>query len=265
MSFLSKLLHRRVKTTDAELEEFRALLTVPDSFEEGFNVTSLLGTLFVALIMVPGALYMELVAGAGLGGAAQWVTVLLFVEVAKRANAKLSRAQLFILFYMAGMVMATNVWNTPLFTQFLVRSDAAVATGVAADIPVWVAPKNLDTLPRTFLSKAWLPFIGLMLFREIMGRLNSAILGYGLFRLTSDIEQLPFPMAPVGAQGIVAIAEQVEGSVKAAGASVRWRMFCVGCGIGMIFGLVYMALPTITGALFGKPLMAFQKIGRAHV
>lgn len=71
MSFLSKLLHRRVKTTDAELEEFRALLTVPDSFEEGFNVTSLLGTLFVALIMVPGALYMELVAGAGLGGAAQ--------------------------------------------------------------------------------------------------------------------------------------------------------------------------------------------------
>lgn len=258
MSFLSKLLHRRVKTTDAELEEFRALLTVPDSFEEGFNVTSLLGTLFVALIMVPGALYMELVAGAGLGGAAQWVTVLLFVEVAKRANAKLSRAQLFILFYMAGMVMATNVWNTPLFTQFLVRSDAAVATGVAADIPVWVAPKNLDTLPRTFLSKAWLPFIGLMLFREIMGRLNSAILGYGLFRLTSDIEQLPFPMAPVGAQGIVAIAEQVEGSVKAAGASVRWRMFCLGCGIGMIFGLVYMALPTITGALFGKPLMAFQ-------
>ena len=77
----------------------------------------------------------------------------------KRANAKLSRAQLFILFYMSGMIMGRSVAGTPLFTQFLVRSDAAVSTGVAALIPTWVAPANLDDLPRTFLSKAWMPFI----------------------------------------------------------------------------------------------------------
>lgn len=258
MIHLKNLFRRRVKTQDAELEEFRRLLEVPATFDEGLTLASFLGTLFVALVMVPGALYMELVAGAGIGGAAQWVTVLLFVEVAKRANAKLNRAQLFILFYMAGMVMSTNVWNTPLFTQFLVRSDAAVSTGVANDIPHWVAPPNLDSLPRTFLAKAWLPFIGLMLFREIMGRLSSAILGYGLFRVTSDVEDLPFPMAPVGAQGIVAIADQVDGSARTSGASVRWRMFCVGCGVGMVFGLVYMALPTITGAFFSHPLQIFQ-------
>ena len=258
MISIKKLFRRRVKTQDAELEEFRRLLEVPATFDEGLTLASFLGTLFVALVMVPGALYMELVAGAGIGGAAQWVTVLLFVEVAKRANAKLNRAQLFILFYMAGMVMSTNVWNTPLFTQFLVRSDAAVSTGVANDIPHWVAPPNLDSLPRTFLAKAWLPFIGLMLFREIMGRLSSAILGYGLFRVTSDVEDLPFPMAPVGAQGIVAIADQVDGSARTSGASVRWRMFCVGCGVGMVFGLVYMALPTITGAFFSRPLQIFQ-------
>ena len=258
MLSIKNLFRRRVKTQDAELEEFRRLLEVPATFDEGLTLASFLCTLFVALVMVPGALYMELVAGAGIGGAAQWVTVLLFVEVAKRANAKLNRAQLFILFYMAGMVMSTNVWNTPLFTQFLVRSDAAVSTGVANDIPHWVAPPNLDSLPRTFLAKAWLPFIGLMLFREIMGRLSSAILGYGLFRVTSDVADLPFPMAPVGAQGIVAIADQVDGSARTSGASVRWRMFCVGCGVGMVFGLVYMALPTITGAFFSRPLQIFQ-------
>lgn len=258
MITFKNIFRRRVKGKDKELEQFRQLLEVPDSFENGFNLTSLVGTLFVALVMVPGALYMELVAGTGIGGAAQWVTVLLFVEVAKRANAKLSRAQLFILFYMSGMIMGRSVIGTPLYTQFLVRSDAAVATGVAAQIPTWVAPANLDDLPRTFISKAWLPFVGLMLFREIMGRLDSAILGYGLFRLTSDIERLPFPMAPVGAQGILAVAEQVEGSAKSAGASVRWRMFCIGCGIGMVFGLIYMALPTLSGAFFGKPLMMFK-------
>jgi hypothetical protein len=255
---LSQLFKRRIKTHDKELEDFRRLLEVPDTFEDGYNISSLIGTLFVAAVMVPGALYMELVAGTGIGGAAQWVTVLLFVEVAKRANAKLSRAQLFILFYMSGMIMGRSVYGTPLYTQFLVRSDAAVSTGVAAGIPTWVAPANLDELPRTFLSKAWLPFLGLFLFREIMSRIDTAVLGYGLFRLTSDIERLPFPMVPVGAQGILAMAEQVEGSAKAAGSNVRWRMFCVGSGIGMIFGLIYMGLPTITGSFFDNPLMVFK-------
>ena len=258
MTFLSKIFRRRVKNGDPELEQFRQLLEVPDSFDEGFNLTSLVGTLFVALVMVPGALYMELVAGMGIGGAAQWVTVLLFVEVAKRANAKLSRAQLFVLFYMSGMIMGRSSVGSLLFSQFLVRSDAAIATGIAPLLPAWVAPTNLDALPRTFLIKPWLPVIGLIIFREMFGRFDSAILGYGLFRLTSDIERLPFPMAPIGAQGILAVSEQVEGAAKTAGANVRWRMFCIGCGTGMVFGLLYMALPTISGAFFGTPLMMFK-------
>ena len=255
---LLHLLRRRKKDVDPELEDFRRLLTVPGTFEEGFNITSLLGTLFVALIMVPGALYMELVAGAGIGGAAQWVTVLLFVEVAKRANAKLSRAQIFILFYMSGMIMGRSVYGTPLFTQFLFQSDAAVATGIAQDAPTWIVPRHVAYLPRTFLSRAWLPFLGLFVFREFFSRIDNAVLGYGLFRVTSDIERLPFPMAPVGAQGILAVAEQVEGSAKSSGTNVRWRMFCIGAGIGMVFGLVFMALPTITGAIFNRPLMVFK-------
>lgn len=255
MTIFNNLFRRRVKGPDKELEEFRQLLEVPDTFEDGFNLTSLIGTLFVALVMVPGALYMGLVAGVGIGGAAQWVTVLLFVEVAKRANVKMSRAQLFILFYMSGMIMGGGPL---LWTQFWVRSDAAVSTGIADMIPNWVAPPNLDEAPRSFLSKAWLPAVGLLLFQQIMGRFSSTVLGYGLFRLTSDIERLPFPMAPIGAQGILAISEQVDGSAKSAGSSVRWRMFCVGTGIGMIFGLIYMAVPTLSGAFFGPTLMLFK-------
>ena len=241
MKFLS-LFKRRRNEVDAEIEQFRQLLTVPDSFQEGFNVTSFLGTIFVALVMVPGALYMELVAGVGISDAAQWVTVLLFVEVAKRANAKLSRAQLFILFYMSSMVVGRSVLGTPLFMQFLARSDAAVATGVSTELQLlpWVVPSNLDQLPRTFLSKAWLPVLGLMLFREFFSRIDNAVLGYGLFRVTSDFERLPFPMAPIGAQGILAISEQVEGSAKSSGTNLRWRMFCVGAGVGMVFVMLQL-------------------------
>ena len=255
---LKSLFRRRVKTQDAELEQFRALLDVPEHFSDGFNFTSLVGTIFVALIMVPGSIYMELVAGAGIGGAAQWVTVLLVVEVAKRANPKMSRAQINVLFFLAGALMGIGIYTMPIWTQFLVRSDAAVATGIAEQIPSWVAPKNLESLPRTFLNKAWLPCIGLIVFRMLVGTFSAQVLGYGLFRVTSDMERLPFPMAPVGAQGVVAIAEQIEGSAKAPGSSVRWRMFCTGCGVGMVFGLVYMALPTITGAFFQRPLQLFK-------
>ena len=245
----------RKKTVDRELEEFRSIMEAPARFEEGFSLSSLLGTLFLALVMVPGTLYMELVAGMGIGPAAQWVTVILFVEVAKRANANLSRAQLFILFYMSGMIVGQTVFRTPLFIQFVVQSDAAVSYGISDLIPNWVAPADLDDLDRTFLQRAWLPAVGLMAFTAVFGQINNMVLGYGLFRLTSDVERLPFPMAPIGAQGVVAIAEQVEGSVRSAGSSVRWRVFCIGAAIGMVFGALYMALPTLTGALLEAPVM----------
>ncbi len=247
---------RAQRHPDAELEEFRSLMEVPDSFEDGFSVTSLIGALFIALVMVPGALYMQLVAGLGIGDAAQWVTVLLFVEVAKRANAKLSRAKLYILFFMSGML----VGGTPLlFRQFLVRSDASVSSGLIGSFPSWVAPspEQMEMLPRTFLNRAWLPVLGLMLFQSILGSIDNSVLGYGLFRISSDIEKLPFPMAPVGTQGIVAVAEQVEGAARSSGSNLRWRMFCIGSGIGMLVGAVYMALPTLTGAYFGTPVQVF--------
>ena len=38
-------------------------MSVPDSFEEGFRWSSLFGALFIALLMVPGALYMGLLGG----------------------------------------------------------------------------------------------------------------------------------------------------------------------------------------------------------
>ena len=76
-------------------------MEVPSTFEEGFTWPSFIGTLFVALVMVPGSIYMSLVAGTGIGGAAQWVTVILFIEVARRANKTLGRAEIYTLFYLA--------------------------------------------------------------------------------------------------------------------------------------------------------------------
>ncbi len=240
---------------DKELEKYRNLMLPPGKFEEGFRWSSLVGAVFIALLMVPGAMYMQLVAGFGVGPAAQWVTVILFIEVARRAHKHLRRPELFVLFYMAGAVMATPfaglLWN-----QFYVQSPPAWAAGVAEEIPNWFAPNDRNILEkRSFMMLEWLPAVGLVIFGLFVGRLNNTILGYGLFRIASDIEKLPFPMAPIGAQGIMALAEQDEKEKEKGEEPWRWRIFAIGGMLGLAFGVLYIGLPTISGALLKKPIM----------
>lgn len=266
---------------DHELEEFRNLMVRPSRFDDGFSWASFLGALFVALLMVPGAIYMTLIAGMGsVGPAAQWVTVILFIEVARRAHRQLGRAQLFTLFYLAGAIMVTvsevqggfHGGMHALWSQFFVQSDAAHAAGIAEHVPYWVAPTDPEVLERrSLLQWQWLPALGLVAFTMIVGRLDNMVLGYGLFRLTSDIEKLPFPMAPIQAQGIIALSEEqdeqqsstdptaapADAPTDAGGGAPtnwRWRVFSIGSVIGLAFGAIYIGLPTVTGALLPEPI-----------
>src|SRR5688572_29493693 len=259
------------KREDHETEEFRRLMVPPGSFDDGFSWAAFLGALFVALLMVPGSIYMTLIAGLSVGPAAQWVTVILFIEVARRANKYLKRAEIFTIFYLASTIMVTASMAqgqfygglSALWSQFLVQSDAARAAGLTERIPDWVVPGDPAVLEqRSLFQRAWVPALGLVVFNMLIGRIDNTILGYGLFRLTSDIEKLPFPMAPVGAQGIVALSEEQDEEVAAkAGKSSpkdltswRWRVFSIGTVMGLVFGAVYLGIPTVTGALLERPI-----------
>lgn len=240
---------------DKELQEYKDLTTVPTTFEEGFSFSSLMGAIFIALVMIPGAIYMQLIAGIGIGSAAQWVTVILFIELAKRANATMKKAEIFILFYMAGAIMSSG--NVGLLNiQFLVRSEAANSFGLANQFPVWVAPQDVASLPRTFLQPAWIPAILMMIFSSFISKIDNTIVGYGLFRITSDIEKLPFPMAPMSVQGMLTLAEDFSQSGRNEG-SWRWRAFSIGGAIGMGFGFLYMGIPALSGAFLSNTIQIF--------
>ena len=79
---------------DRELQNYRDLMHVPDQFVDGFGIKSIVAAVFLGFLMVPGSMYLCLFMGAGLGSAAQWVTVILFSEVAKRSmkSLKIGRA-----------------------------------------------------------------------------------------------------------------------------------------------------------------------------
>jgi hypothetical protein len=237
---------------DPELEVYRGLLETPSQYEEGFTKVTFLGVLFVAFIMVPGNLYLNLMIGGGIGAAAEWVTVILFIEVAKRSFVTLKRQEVYLLLYVAtALIGSSGLFTGLLWNQYLVQSPAAKQFGIADLIPNWVSPPATSEaiISRTFLHSDWLPAIGLLLIGVVVGRVSWFCMGYVLFRLTSDVERLPFPFAPIAAQGAMALAESSAGEE-----SWRWRVFSAGAMIGIVFGTLYAALPAITGAILAKPI-----------
>ena len=247
------MLGRKNRNPNQEIEEYRDLMEVPDRFENGFTIKAILGVLFVAFIMVPGNMYLSLMIGGSLGAAAEWVTIILFAEITKRSFSSLRRQEVYVLYYVAGSLIAaeTGAFEGLLYNQYLVQSPAAKQFGITKLIPTWVAPP-LDSsaiIERTFLHSDWTMPIILLVLGMIISRINWFTMSYALFRLSSDYERLPFPFAPVSAQGATALAETTQGVE-----TWRWRVFSAGAMIGLVFGTIYVALPAITGALLTEPI-----------
>ncbi|HPD14735.1 MAG TPA: peptide transporter [Planctomycetota bacterium] len=241
----------------AEAPDAKRQIEVP--YEEGFSLRTVLGAVFVGLVMMPGSIYMGLIAGQTLGPAAEWVTIILFTEVARRSFITLRRQEVYILYYVAGglaaAVVAANLAGGPftgfIWNQFLVRSSPAEGMGIAQGIPRWAvpAPDSPALANRLLFHRDWMIPILLVLVGQVLGRMNWFGMGYLLFRLTSDAERLPFPLAPITAEGATALAETTtkEGSW-------RWPVFSTGSMIGIVFGSIYVGIPALTGLILDKPL-----------
>ncbi len=236
---------------DQELKEYRDLLKPPAHFEEGFDWKTIVGAIFIGFMMMPGSMYLQLVLGTGIGPAARWVTIILFAEVAKRSYTELKQQEIFLLYYMAGAALASPFQGL-LWSQYLIQSDAAQMLGLTEFIPSWVAPdlSSSSYAERTFLHKDWLVPILLLCGSMLIQRIDQFGLGYALYRLTSDVEKLPFPMAPVGALGTMALAESTEEKKG----NWKWRVFSIGAMIGLVFGFFYVLLPALSGLFFTEPI-----------
>lgn len=253
------------KGPDSDLELYRNLLDTPDKFEDGFNLTTVVGIFFCGLIMMPGGIYLGLMTGGNMGSAASWVTLILFMEIARRSLKPLKKQNLSILLHAAGVMMATQLFipGGPLgwlvFRSYLVTSEAARDAGMTESFPSWFAPSPASEamINRTFFHHDWIVPIAIAVFLVIIGFIKRYTLGYFFFRLTSDVENLPFPLAPIGAQGALALTEvdeKIEDEETGEGKSTnRWRIFALGAVIGVGFGILQVGVPTITGLFLSKP------------
>lgn len=244
----------------AQPEDLAASQTAPPpQFEEGFTLKTILGAIFIALFMLPGGMYLGLVAGQGVGDAAEWVTIVLFAEVARRSYAPLRRQEIYILYYIAASLttvvnadrgLAGGPFSNLIWNAYFVSSPAAAP--IARQIPHWAVPaaSSPAVVGRELWHHDWWQPIALLVINELCGRLSWMGLGYALFRVTSDVEKLPFPYAPVAASGATALSE-------AGSESWRWGIFSTGTVVGLLFGFVYITIPVITGTLFGHSFEIF--------
>lgn len=243
----------------SEINEYRDLLEAPTHYEEGFTRSTMIGVLFIALVMTPGQMYLSLVTGLGIGDAAQWVTVILFLEIAKRSFTTLRRQEIYLLTYVAVALISraeTGTFLNLIQRQYFVGSQEMQEFGLTQRLVglkflgySWFspAPDSPAIVQRTFFHKDWLLPIILMVIGIVVGRVTWFTSGYVLFRLVSDREHLPFPMAPMSALSSMALAEE-SGSE---GHSWKWSCFAIGGTIGLAFGFVYVGIPAFTEVFTG--------------
>jgi len=223
-------------------------------FEPGFNMKTVWGALFVGFVMLPGAIYLGLMTGQSMAGGAEWVTIILFLEIAKRSFVKMKAQEIIILYWVAGgLVMmggklgtGANLFGGPfgglIWNQYFIQSPLAIGI----DVPTWAAPpvQSPAIIEKTFWHIDWLIPVVLLFVTMLFRMAGGLSFGYVMFRITSDVERLEFPMARVQAGGATALAET---SGKSEG--WRWRVFSIGSFIGIMWGLLYVVVPTISGIL----------------
>ena len=226
-----------------------------EPFQSGFSPKIMVGSLFIATIMLPGLIYMGLSVGTHIGSGAEWVTVLLFLELSRRSYQRLKRQELFMILHMAtsltgmmgGIMLSGGVFAHLIWQQYLKGSEAFRHFNLTDQMPMWFSP-DMDVLAeRTFLHSAWFPAIVVALSAMILHKIQVFGLGYLVFRITSDVEHLPFPLARIGAEGATALAESEDEEKD----SWRWSAFSVTAVIGAVWGVLYMGIPALSSALFG--------------
>ncbi len=233
-------------------------------FESGFSIRVVIAALFIGFVMLPGSIYLTLMMGTPLAGASQWVTIVLFVEVAKRSFITLKKQEIYMMYITAGLllmggaslgavdltisggIVGTNIWD-----QYFVQSEYAEAFGLRERIPRWIVPHpdSEAIARRTFFHPAWIPVFIVLVVHQVLFQINRFTLGYALFRITSDIEKLEFPIARVASEGALALAES---SARKEG--WRWSVFSIGAIIGLSYGAIYITIPTVTGIFLPQPV-----------
>jgi len=218
-----------------------------EEFISGFTWRSMLAVVGAALIFIPASTYTSLVLGGTLGGMAVFFVALLVAEISRLLNVKLSKQEMLIIYYGAGLGGVTGLgtfFGNLVYRAYFVQSPIAWSFKINGKplpllVPNWLAPPlgSNAYIYRTLFYPDFFPAIVTWLIVASLGTIADISLAMFFSSLYNEVEQLRFPYADLD----VAMVDILHG-----GLPETTRIFFVTFIFGLIWGVIAY-LPSMIG------------------
>ncbi len=224
-------------------------------FKQGFTWKSALALIIASAVFLPIDTYLVLVSGATISGAAVYILVILFTELATFIGVRMTKQEITIVFVLAGAAAGSAVYLGMVFRQYFATSfltwsfkDPYTGKPLPELIPPWWAPPYYSDAAymRTFFHWDWfIPMIVANMQLGLFWILQEVGLAIICSQIFIEAQPLQFPLAQVNAQLITTLSER---DVK------RMKYFTVAAIAGGAYSIVVYGLPTLTLGMFNVPM-----------
>ncbi|MGC9014594.1 MAG: hypothetical protein ACP5KW_09500 [Thermoproteota archaeon] len=222
-------------------------------FLQGLTIISVAAVIFGLVVTAPVLIFLYLAVGS-LGGVRfipVFVTLLLFTEVGRLLRRYITSQEAYIIYFMLqifGDWLATGGMFGDFILRYYYRSaQYTVLFGVADKLPFWYVPalNTYGPLHRTFISSEWvLPFL-IAIFMTV----SSTMIDYGISFITTmlyiDIENLPFPVAPIDVEAISTLTERTP---------EKLMYFSFAAIISLVYEFFVYGIPSLTSVFLGTQI-----------
>lgn len=210
-------------------------------FKGGFSRITIITILYSALVLIPIVIFSTLYSGAGIAGAAPYIMIIIITQMSVLLGRKPFTRQEVLVAYVATSVSATYT-GMGVYAIFNTYMRSAPGIKIASFIPEWAAVQLTSPAypARTLLHPDWIPFIIVNMGTTVLWYVANMSLGLIAGQLYYDVEKLPFPMAVVGAEGVITLSEREE---------KRMKYFILFLIPGAVLSALIYALPMVSGAI----------------
>ena len=188
----------------------------PIRLEKGLTWVTIIALILAAVLFLPTSLYLNLVSGASVAGAAVYVIAIVFSSFGALFGRELKKQELFIIYSVVGAVAGF----IPPYYWFVARSYFMKSplsyeykiNGVPLPylVPRWMAPPPWSPAHslRTLLHPDWFPALLIYTIIALMSFGAQICLAIFFSTFFIEVEKLRFPLAEVDASLVISLSER---------------------------------------------------------
>lgn len=224
-------------------------------YKPGITWRSITAILFSAIFLSPVLIFSSLLGAGGGIDIAIYATLMFFTEIFIYFHNPLDQQEITLIYCTAwlpiGTMSGAMIFLNYLYNGYFARSpvtamfkDPFTGQRVRDVVPWWYAPTYESDVYaiRTFFHPDWLGPVMMSILSMILGLVMTVALAMIIINLYIEVEDLPFPLASADASICRTLGDRDP---------VRMRALMVGAIIGLGYGAILFAIPTISAGVFG--------------